>query len=348
MNIDERTVLDRAAEALKGHGLTVLVQKEPRTARGARADAWLRLAKGDEYVDYVAEVKRAARPATVGAAITQMRHLADATNRAPLLVTDYVTPPLAERLRANRQQFADTAGNAYLEGPAFLVYVTGRKPPATATVRPNRTFTAAGLKVLFALLCNPKLAEAPYREIAVAAGVALGAIPPVLAELQQAGHVVQAGKQRRINPTKRLLDEWAFAYARVLRDKTLAATHVTPNFGAWQKWKLDPREARWGGEPAASLLVRYLKPGVLTIYAEKLPARLVVEQRMTAANPLERQNLVEVRRPFWGQTLRDEVRPDIVPMPLVYADLLATGDARCIETGQVIYEEHLAGRFRTA
>jgi len=340
----EATLLDRAAQALKGHGLAVAVQKEPRTGRHLRADAWLRVGKGKAHVDYVVEAKRTVTPATLGAAVMQLRHIADAAGRPPLLVADYLTPPIADQLRANQQQFADTAGNAYLEGPAFLVYVTGRKPKEGKVTRPNKTFTATGLKVLFALICDPELADAPHRTIAAAAAVALGAVPAALADLQQLGKLLVATK-RRLNGDKRLLDEWALAYARALRGKTLLATYVAQKFDTWQKWELDPAQARWGGEPAAHLLVQYLRPGVLTIYTEKLPPRLMVEQRLVKAGRMAQEHLVEVRKPFWGETLRTEGRVDTVPPALVYADLLATGDGRCIETAQMVYEQYLAGLF---
>jgi hypothetical protein len=60
------------------------------------------------------------------------------------------------------------------------------------------------------------------------------------------------------------------------------------------------------------------------------------------AGPLAQDHLLELRKPFWGRALRVEGRPDTVPPALVYADLLATGDARCIETAQMIYDDHLA------
>jgi hypothetical protein len=66
---------------------------------------------------------------------------------------------------------------------------------------------------------------------------------------------------------------------------------------------------------------------------------------MTAARQNEARNLVEIRKPFWGKALDTGRRADLVPEPLVYADLLATGDARCIETAQMVYEEHLARLF---
>jgi hypothetical protein len=347
--MNETTLIARATDALQKLGLKVLVQPQPRGAQ-RRADAWLRIGRGKATADYVVEAKRAVTAGTLGAVVVQLRELAKGTGRTALLLADHLTPPVADNLRANGQQFIDAAGNAYLEGPDMLVYVTGRKPHAEDIApKGGRTFTTNGLKILFALLCEPLLAEAPHRTIAAGAGVALGAVPGVLADLQKAGHLLVAGtRRRRLNATKQLLDEWALAYARRLRAKTLQAIYTTQNFDTWREWKLDPEQARWGGEPAAALLTKYLRPGILTIYAEKLPARLMVEQKLVKAERVTGQRELEVRKPFWGEALRAEARPDTVPQVLVYADLLATGDGRCIETAQMVYDDYLARLFQSA
>jgi hypothetical protein len=341
--MDETELVARTAAALEQTGLEVRLMKRPKGVGAFEADAWVRVGPAKEPVDYVVEAKRAVTPATLGAAITQLKHAAEVTGRRALLVTDYLTPPVAETLRRQKQQFADAAGNAYLVGPGLFVHVAGRKrldrraaPPA------GKTFAPAGLKVLFALICDPELADAPHRGIAAAAGVALGAVPAVLADLKQTGHLLVSAKRRRLNATKRLLDEWALAYARRMRAKNLQGVYTVENFTTWPDWNLDPQDALWGGEPAANLLVHYLKPGVLTLYGEKLPPRLMVEQRMVPVGPLDRERLLELRKPFWGKTLRLDGRPDAVPPALVYADLLATGDARCIETAQTMYDAYLA------
>ena len=102
-------------------------------------------------------------------------------------------------------------------------------------------------------------------------------------------------------------------------------------------------EALWGGEPAASLLTNYLRPGVLTIYAQRLPTPLMARQRMRRAYG-ETERTLEWRKPFWGQLPAGPL-PGAAPPVLVYADLLATGDGRCIETAHVLYEQYLAGTF---
>ena len=345
MNNAEATLLDAAAAHLRARDLTVAI-KEAR--RDEHIDAWFRVTKDKKHVDYAVEVKRQVTPQTLGAVVAQLKHWGELTKKPPLLVTTHITPPVADRLTAANQQFVDAAGNAYLNAPGIYVLITGRKPEKDVDKiagKAGDVFTKPGVKTLFALICNPELATAPYRQIAAAANVALGALPGVLAGLQQAGHLRVMGNKRKLVATKRLLDEWALAYARRLRAKQLLRTLVTPAFGTWREWDLQADGAKWGGEPAAGLLTNYLEPGVLTLYAAKAPARLVVEHRMTTARPNDAHNLVEIRTPYWGEAVANKERTDLVPEPLVYADLLATGDARCIEAAQMIYEEHLARLF---
>ena len=340
--MDTSTLIDRAVTQLKQLGLEVLVMQEPaQELLSFKADAWLRVGREGRLADYVVELKNRLTPATHGAATMQLQHAAAVTGFAPLLVTDYITPPMAEKLYAQKQQFVDTAGNVYLDGRGLLVYLKGRKLQNTAIApHAGKAYTTTGLKVIFALLCEPALADAPQRAIAAAAGVALGAVPAVLADLQQTGHLLVLPKRRLLNATKRLLDEWALTYARRLRAKTLHMTYAVKDFDAWQQWPLDA-PALWGGEPAANLLVKYLKPGILTIYADRLAPQLLMEQRMTMARGGQADDRVlEWRKPFWGN-MAATTRPDTVHPVLVYADLLATGDARCIETAQLVYDEYL-------
>lgn len=341
--MDEPTLLECVAAGLKPLRVDVLEIAQPEPAAQVGADAWLRMSKDREQIDYAAVVQRKLTPATLGAASMRLLHVGNVTGHPTLLVTDYLTPPMAEKLQAQKQQFADAAGNAYLESPGLLVYVMGRKPQShVAAPAAGKAHTLTGLKVMFALLCDRELAGAPQRAIAAAAGVALGAIPAVMADMQQNGHLLVLGKRRELNATKRLLDEWALAYARRLRAKTLQATYTATDIDGWKAWPLDLREVLWGAEPAAELLVNYLRPGVLTLYANKIPPRLLVEKKMTLVRgdqPDERT--VEWRKPFWGR-MPEATRLDTVHPVLVYADLLATGDARCIETAQRVYDEYLA------
>ncbi len=336
-------LVKRIKAQLKQLGVDATVMTPPPAKPRFPDDGWLRITGGGASVDYVVEVKTRLAPASLGAATMQLQHAAKVTGHPALLVTEYVTPPMAEKLRDQKQQFADAAGNAYLDARGLHIMVMGRKPPATHTnTSAGKAYTSVGLKVMFALLCDPALANSTQRAIAASAGVALGSIPAVLADLQQAGHLAELKKGRRLAADKRLLDEWALTYARRLRAKALQATFTVKDFDAWPQWTIEAPAALWGGEPAAQLLVPYLRPGVLTLYAEKIPPRLLVAQRMIkVSQTVDGQGVLEWRKPFWGQ-LPAAPRPDTVHPVLVYADLLATGDARCIETAQIVYGTHLA------
>lgn len=345
---DPTLLIERATAELKQLGLDVVAVAPVSDAAQLLAGAWLRVGNAGALVTYTVEARTRLTPATHGAVTMQLQQVAAATGHPVLLVTDYLTPPMAQKLREQKQQFADAAGNVYLEGPGLLVFVTGRKPQTDQLVpHAGKAQTMTGLKVTFALLCDPLLADAPQRAIAARAGVALGALPAVLADLQQTGELLVLGKRRRLNATKRVLDEWALAYARRLRAKTLQAIYAVKDFHTWPQWQLGEPEL-WGGEPAANLLVQYLRPGVLTIYADKLPPTLQARHAMTKVRTAaENGTTLEWRKPFWG-ALPAAVHPNAVPPVLVYADLLATGDARCIETAQMVYDQHLARLFPAA
>ncbi|MCA2998429.1 MAG: hypothetical protein ING75_07470 [Rhodocyclaceae bacterium] len=349
--MNETNLIADAMAVLTPLGLKATVQKGNLRAKAREVDAFARIAKGKTQIDIAIEAKRTVTPATLGAILAQTKAQTTAHGKPVVLVTDYVTPPMAERLREAGQQFIDIAGNAYLEAPGWLVYVVGRKAvPTGAPAHAAKAGTPAGLKVLFALLCDPELIDRPQRDIALEANVALGAIPSVLNDLRDQGHVLVMPGTRRLNVTKRLLDEWAMAYARIMRPKTLAAAYNAPTIADWKAWAMDPDGMWWGGEPAAAIMTNYLRPGVLTIYTEKLPAKFIHEHRLTKAPNDHRgrvEAMVEIRKPFWGTPLQQQhdimAGPAVtVPPVLVYADLLATGDARCIETAEILYAKTIA------
>lgn len=339
----ETDVLKHALKRLENHGLTAKVDRDQPALGRARPDALVRLAYGKQRDTlYAVEVKRWVTPANIGAIVTRLRELGPAA----LLVTDYVTPQVGERLKQLDVAFADTAGNAYLRGPNFLVWLIGQKPQEIhQRPRPGRAWQPTGLKVIFALLCHPDWIGLGYRQLAARAGVANGTVGWVMRDLQEMRYLTVVKRTRRLNATKRLLDEWAIAYARTLRPRLLMGRYQATTLQDWKEWHPEKEGALWGGEPAAALLTEYLRPGVLTLYAKQVPGRLVLEHKLTAApNQLVNERVVEFRQQFWDFDAPAD-KPHTVPPALVYADLLATGDARCIETARKVYDGSLARLF---
>jgi hypothetical protein len=262
-----------------------------------------------------------------------------------LLVADYVNPNIAERLKQMNVFFLDTVGNAYLNVPPFFIFTIGRKPPPKADYeRPTRAFGQTGLKVIFALLCRQDLANAPYRTIAATANVALGTVGWVLYDLKKQGHLVKIGRgDRRLAQKQRLLDRWVAAYPEQLRPKLAIGRYVAPNQKWWEQVHIEQFQGYWGGEVAAARLTGYLKPELATVYIRDTPGRFLAANRLRT----DPEGNVEVLKAFWDKSC-DWTNPEIVHPVLVYADLLATGDTRNIETARRIYDEQIAGFVREA
>lgn len=352
MNI-EVFLLEKLPGLLKAVGVDALEFRADPKEEGF--DGWVTLRRGAWQRAYIVEVKPALARAGLLGAIEQMRAYTERTGEAALLLADYVTPPMAQTLRQHKQAFVDLAGNAYIEDGAVFINIVGNKPVERPAPKARGfTHTTAGIKLTFALLCQPQLIGAPMREIAAAAGVALGTVVQWVKELEAHQIAHQLGGRRLAPVNKKLLDEWAVAYARRLRPKTLKALYEADLQG-WQDWplkELNPKVElmRWGGEPAAALLTGHLQPGVLTLYGTQMPIRLIVWQQLrridTPAEANREHAVLELREPFWGKALDEALpRPDVVPPVLVYADLIATGDGRCYETAQILYEKHLARLF---
>lgn len=256
-----------------------------------------------------------------------------------LLVTHYVTPPQTEKLRRANVQFVDVAGNAFLNQPPLYVFVTGKRPVISPlSSKTTRAFTTAGVKVVFALLGCPSLLNAPYREIAATAGVSLGAVSQVLEDLKQTGYLLEHGTKGRLwQKQAELIRRWSEAYTERLRPKLLLGRFRADQPDWWKEVQLAEMQACWGSEVAAAKWTKYLKPQIKTIYA---PGKMPRLQAQFGFHP-DQNGDIELLKKFWTFAALPD-HPDLAPALLVYADLLASGDERNLETAQILYDHYLA------
>lgn len=328
--LERQLIKDAFAATGKAAGLHWEINEEKQHHN---VDFVLDLDTGAKRLTYFAQVKRRLRPQTLGLVIQQLREYPQPT----LLVADYVTPTIADQLRQHGVQFIDTAGNAFLNVPPLLVWIKGEKPnhqdpePRKAT----RAFAPTGLKVIFALLCKPEIVDGPYRAIGERAGVAHGTVGWVMPELEDLGFIARLGDKRRLLQPDRLLHQWTDAYIRALRPKLLLARLHAETLAWWQTLDVRKYDLAFAGEPAAAKLTRYLQPGTLTFYGAKVPARLLVDFRLTR----DPRGEIEVLERFW----KFDADAEIAPIPLVYADLIQKNDARCLEVAQMLYDDFIAG-----
>jgi hypothetical protein len=334
----ERTILRRAGEAIERLGLRWRILPTEDRKRAPQPDAVVRLIHPNGQIELDVEVKARPDPRIAGALRGN-----DSAEKPRLLVADYINPELAERLREEEIHFVDAAGNVYLKAEGLYLFVKGEKDKLRlkAERERRRAFQPTGLKLIFALLCRPELAEGDYRTLAATAGVALGTVQWVMRDLIKDGFVLRLGKyDRRLVDPKGLLDAWIPAFLRDLRPRLLLQRFEAKEMQWWRTTDLRRHHAWWGGEPAAARLTKYLRPGALTIYADKIPARLVAEMHLKKDD----DGHIEMRKKFWHFEMEEEERT--VPPVLVYADLLGLGDPRARETAERLFDERIDGPFR--
>jgi hypothetical protein len=341
-NIEEE-IFHRAAEALKNNvplqnGIETL-ERDPALGPGIHANRLIRMVVQGKELKYYAEIK---------ANVTKAQRLLLLLNRQELkypilLIARHLTTETAEEFKKNDTEFIDAAGNAYINNPPVYIFIKGNRPPETmAQIPVKRAFKPAGLRMIFALLCNPGLEDKTYREIAVVAGVALGTVDWIMKELKELEFLIDMGKRGlKLTRKETLLQRWVTAYPEQLRPKQILGRYKgLPNW--WQQKRLVPLQAQWGGEIAAEKMTHYLKPELITIYAgAQYLNQLLLENRLKT----DITGDVEILEKFWKAV--EEQRPEeLVPPLLVYADLLATGNQRNLETARMIYEQNIVRLIR--
>lgn len=340
----ELVLVERALDTLRNLGVEAHIDCQQPAATDRRVDYTATLRCGAKRAPFQIEAKRALRPGTLGPVLLRLQGL----KPPALLLTDYVTPQMAKMLRDAGIAFADTAGNAYLEFAGNIIYVTGNAPEQRLRAeKVVRAFQATGLRVVFTLLCAPELITRPTRELAAMLGVANGTVGRVIDDLAHLGFVTTMGRRdRRLHNLKGLLERWVMMYPVHLRPTLLRRRLTTDKPDWWKNEKFDPRHVVLGGEPAADRLTRYLKPGIVTLYVRGAPRPLneIIARHRLRTDPAGEVEVLEI---FWPAEIATEL-PGLAPTPLIYADLLATGDARRFEAAKLVYDEYLARRFTQA
>jgi hypothetical protein len=332
LSLNTPNLVNAALERLSELGLhgEALAVDEVDPAETHRLDAVVRLkARSGAARTYGVEIRSRLTPESATSIALPAR-------LPPLLVTTHVSEPVAERLRGQGIDYVDTAGNAHLAWGDVLIDVRGRRNPAVARARTSPSgagaFGRAGLRVVFVLLSWPEMAAQPYRVLAGASGVSLGTVKAVIDELVRAGYLYSGAKERRLARGGELLDRWAEAYSITLHTSLALGDFSVDDLSWWPAAETEMRSQgiQVGGEAGAGLIDSHLRPASLTLYAEQLPVRFIAGHRLARA---ENRGNVHVRKRFWCVAESDSW---IVPSPLIYADLLASGDPRQREHGDRI------------
>ncbi len=337
MENKENEILKKALaqfEKLTGHATKV--KTEVRTAKMKYHDAIIEIT--DLKLNLYVEVKSNITNQNLGIVAYQIKNNIAEKNIILILVTHYITPQMADKLKAMNIQFLDTAGNAYINVPKILLFIKGNKVlEYIEREKPVRAFQPAGLQLIYALLCQPGLENEPYRTMAKVANIALGAVTWVVKDLIKLGYLIDMGlRGRRLVKKNELLLRWVNLYAELLRPRLVIGRYRTENKDWWEYENVPNLNAQYGGETAAALITKYLKPENHIIYTEENNGKLLHQLRLKT----DPKGNIELLRKFWN--FNDEWnKRDLVNPILIYADLLATGDERNLETAKMIYDKEI-------
>ncbi|MCM4080861.1 type IV toxin-antitoxin system AbiEi family antitoxin [Paractinoplanes hotanensis] len=329
-----RHFLDSARDRLREFGIALEV--EPQVP-DVGIDAIVTLSRGGQRQLYGAMVKE---PMTFSSLAHGARGPVLVTPHEPLILGHRISRRSADAFRDAGIQFVDSLGNAFVTFGNIFVEVQGRaettlRPINDAhTVRrhqPANIFSSRRSQVIMALLTWPKLSTAKVREIATAAGVSTGQAHDALTQLQDARFLVAESK--RLVQIDKLLDLWAAAYPAGLgQTLEIASYHGDPSrpingLLPGQKFYLSSESAQGSG---------IVRPMTLTVYLDHMEPKFPVRNRWNA-DPGRPANIF-VRRKFWTSPYADGEAASAdghnAPWPLVYADLIATRDARLNEVAK--------------
>ena len=286
--------------------------------------------------DYCCLVVPNVTRSSVNRVIQHLQSLAEGSKLPILLITEHLNLPLQKELSSIGMNFADCTGNSHIRhsnrGKSFFCLTQGEKN-AARNHRVYPVFHETGIKVLFYLLQDLARIDAPYRQIQQATGVSLSSVKNVIDGLSDKGFAVEHANGRLLRNPRKLLDLWSENYGDVLKPKLLLARMRFRNEACRKRWAemVLPQGMAWSGEPAAYLLDSYMEPVAFDIYTA-VPAAYLM--RTGFVQPDDKGE-ISVYQVFWNQ---QNLESRIVSPILVYADLMGSGNSRCIETAEKLLE----------
>lgn len=326
MQNKEREIITRAIRELeRATGFTTTVQFYDKPNG---PDAIIGLENEDYKIEFDAELRIFINRARLGLVVNQLRGMGG----RPLLVTEFVNPKLMETIEEYGINFIDATGNAYIKVPPLFIKIKGNKKTTKKTQK--AIFNAAELRVIYTVLCNPGIENRTIRVVEEYTGVATGTVYNTFQKLADLEFMIAANFERyRLLRKGELLDRWVTLYPEKLKPKYLIGRYnIEQNL--INNLQLDNYRALWGGEGAAARLTNYLQPFIHTIYIDEREGEFILRNRLKK-DP--KGNLILMKK-FWKFP---DTGNNIVHPVLVYADLLATGDPRNIETAKIIYEKEI-------
>jgi hypothetical protein len=301
---------------------------------------------GEKY--YYLKVVPKLTPSVADLVIHQLKTTAAPANCAPLLLTHYVSPNMADKLKQKKIEFADCAGNLLLHQSPLYVEIGGQKH-LTASGGLDRLFRPAGLKLIYLFLRNPQAVNATYRVLADDAGIALGAIGDLFKELKKRGNLANSKAGRELIAAEELLQRWQLGYIETLRPRMLLQRCVlNPDYSLQQLPELirrasDAPSVMLGGQLGASFLSNNMSPESAVLYVDPQQQLKLMLQLHLTPDP---EGEIYLLSPFGKQNRWSGWHPEglsLVDPLLTYAELAS--DGLSAKAADKLYSQHLLPRL---
>ena len=259
-----------------------------------------------------------------------------------MIIARRIFPKIKNHLREYEIAYLEGNGNIFLKKGKTYIFIDANKPLEPEKALTYKVFTTTGLRLIFEILQDKALVNQPYRLLAEKAQIGLGNVNNIMNGLKDQGYLIKLKKDElKLMRKKELYEKWIDLYPEKLKPGLKIGTFRflrDDDFKNWKTIDLIRGKIWWGGEPAGDLLTNYLRPEILTIYTKENRNELIRHLRIVP----DENGYIEIYHTFWDT---DDTTTLYVPTWLVYADLMNTGDRRCIETAKKLYDEQLSGQF---
>lgn len=335
-NIEKQTIKEAIKLLSNLTGSKVI--ELPISNENHKADANLLMTIQDDEYRFNVEIKGEIRQNQALGIIEQFGKNKDSW----LLVARYIPRPLKDYFKAFNINYLELTGNCYISRKGIFIYITDRKVTPIRETIEGKLWKPVGLKFLVAVISNPELLQASYREIAKTANIALGNIGPLFETLQKEGYAKKESNTIQLLNKSKLITRWTEMYHAILRPKLLKGKFRFLRPEQQLQWRqLEPFGIYWGAEPAAALLTNHFRPEVFTIYTEKSGNDLLKQLKIVP----DGNGNITVLDKFWGENFLDVNESNetkVAPALVVYADLINGFDSRNQEIAERIKKKYLS------
>ncbi|HQO08950.1 MAG TPA: type IV toxin-antitoxin system AbiEi family antitoxin [Clostridiales bacterium] len=255
-----------------------------------------------------------------------------------ILISKYVNPVIAEKLKEQGINYVDSAGNCLISSDGILIHISGNKNLERTSKKVEGYFNITDIKVAFALLAAPEIFNDNQRKIALYSKSALGPVNLSLRKLTAQKFIMKTAKGLMLTNKDRLFEKWCVSFS----DKLLHKLHLGTFRGSIAKNGKNI-DGLWGGDTGAYFLNKFIKSVTNEIFIKKNELKDFLLTNRLVKDP---EGSIEIYDASWiDDDILERYRPVIHPF-VIYAQLLSTGDQRNIEGAKLIYEKFIAEKLK--